>query len=164
MSYRRRLYFTSEEKSEIWDRWQSGELVSSIGREFDRGSSSIYPLLSRTGGIRPPVRKRSRLALTLVEREIISRGLAASRSMRSIAGELCRPASTVSREINRNGGYGKYRAADADHQVWVRALRPKLCKLAGNKYLQRVISNKLKINWSPEQIAGWLKRKHPNEE
>ncbi len=164
MSYRRRIYFTSEQKSEIWDRWQRGESMSSIGRLFDRDSSSIYPLLSRTGGIRPPDRRRSRLALTLVEREIISRGTAVSRSIRSIARELCRSASTVSREVNRNGGYDHYRAADADHQAWVRAKRPKLCKLALNKHLQRVISNKLTIHWSPEQIAGWLKRLYPEDE
>jgi len=138
--------------------------MSSIGRGFDRDSSSIYPLLSRAGGIRPAVRKRSRLALTLIEREIISRGVAACHSLHSIARELCRPVSTVSREISRNGGYAQYRAAAADNQAWVRALRPKLCKLASNKHLQRVISNKLTIHWSPEQIAGWLKRNYPNEE
>ena len=105
MSYkRRRIYFTSEQKSEIWDRWQRGESMSSIGRGFDRDSSSIYPLLSRTGGTRPPDRKRSRLALTLGEREAISRGIAGCQSTRAIARELCRPASTVSREISRNGG------------------------------------------------------------
>ena len=164
MSYRSRINFTSEQKSEIWDRWQLGESMSSIGRVFDRESSSIYPLLSRTGGIRPPVRKRSRLALTPVEREIISRGVAACHSIRAIAKELCRPASTVSREISRNGGCDQYRAVDAENQAWVRAMRPKLCKLATNKPLQRVISNKLTIHWSPEQIAGWLKRKYPNEE
>ena len=164
MVYRRRIYFTSEQKSEIWDRWQHGEPMSSIGRLFDRDSSSIYPLLSRTGGIRPPDRRRSRLAQTLIEREIISRGTAATRSIRSIARELCRSASTVSREVNRNGGYDHYRAADADHQAWVRARRPKLCKLAFNKHLQRVISNKLTIHGSPEQIAGWLKRLYPEDE
>ncbi len=164
MSYRRRIYFTHDQKAEIWDRWRRGESMSSIGRGFDRDSSSIYPFLSRTGGIRPPERKRSLLALTLVEREIISRGIAGSQSVRSIARELCRPASTVSREISRNGGYGKYRAVDAEDRAWVRALRPKLCKLATNKPLQRVISNKLTIHWSPEQIAGWLKREYPNEE
>jgi len=105
MSYRRRIYFTSEQRSEIWDRWQRGESMSSIGRGFNRDSSSIYPLLSRTGGIRPPKRKRSRLALTLNERELISRGIAVLHSIRSIAQDLCRPASTVSREIRRNGGY-----------------------------------------------------------
>jgi len=105
MGYRRRIYFTREQKSEIWDLWQRGESMSSIGRGFDRDSSSIYPLLSRTGGIRPPDRKRSRMALTLGEREIISRGIAACQSMRAIARDICRPASTVSREISRNGGY-----------------------------------------------------------
>jgi len=164
MSYRRRIYFTNEQKSEIWDRWQRGESMSSIGRGFDRDSSSIYPLLSRTGGIRPPDRKRSRLALTLGEREIISRGVAACQSMRAIARDICRSASTVSREIDRNGGYDQYRAVAAESQAWVRALRPKPCKLAGNTFLQCVISNKLTLHWSPEQIAGWLKRTHPNKE
>ena len=164
MKRRHRIYFTSEQKSEIWDRWQRGESMSSIGRGFDRDSSSIYPLLSRTGGIRPPDRKRSSLALTLVEREIISRGVAGHHSIRAIARGLRRPASTVSREVNRNGGYDKYRAVDAERRAWAQALRPKLCKLATNKLLQRVISNKLTIHWSPEQIAGWLKRRYPNEE
>jgi IS30 family transposase len=164
MSYKRRIYFTGEQRSEIWDRWQRGESMSSIGRGFDRDSSSIYPLLSRTGGIRPPVRKRSRLALTRVDREVISRGVAACHSIRAIARELCRPASAVSREISRNGGYDNYRAVDAENRAWAQALRPKLCKLATNKLLRRVISNKLTIHWSPEQIAGWLKRRYPDEE
>ncbi len=144
MKRRRRIYFTNAQKTEIWDRWQRGESMSSIGRGFDRDSSSIYPLLCRAGGIRPAVRKRSRLALTLFEREVISRGVAACHSLRSIARELCRPASTVSREISRNGGYARYRAADAENQAWVRALRPKPCKLAANKHLQRLISNRRK--------------------
>lgn len=164
MKYRQRTFYTDSQKSEMWDRWQRGESLSSIGRGFNRASSSIYPLLSKTGGIRPPERKRSRLALTLLERELISRGIAALRSIRSIAQELCRPVSTISREIKRNGGYDAYRATVADDQAWLRSLRPKLCKLAGNTYLQRAISNKLVIHWSPEQIAGWLKRKHPNKE
>ena len=164
MAYRRRIYFSNKQKADIWDRWQRGESMRSIGRCFDRSSSSIYPLLSRTGGIRPPERKRSRFSLTLAEREVISRGIAALRSIRSIARELCRSASTICREINRNGGYSKYRAIAADNQAWIMALRPKLCKLVSNKYLQRVISNKLVIHWSPEQIAGWLKVQHPKEE
>jgi len=104
MAYRRRIFFTDKQKSEIWDRWQRGESMSSIGRGFDRASSSIYPLLERTGGIRPPERTRSRLALTLVEREEISRGLIAKQSLRSIARSLKRSASTISREVRRNGG------------------------------------------------------------
>ena len=164
MSYRRRIYFTSEQKSEIWDRWQSGESMSSIGRGFDRNSSSIYPLLSRTGGIRPPVRKRSRLALTLVEREEISRGLESRLSLRSIALRLRRPPSTVSREVKRNGGRDKYRAVRSDQAAWDRAHRPKVCKLACNYSLRWTVSRKLQLNWSPEQISGWLKRKYPQEE
>jgi IS30 family transposase len=164
MSYRRWIYFTSEQKSEIWDRWQRGDSMSSIGRRFDRGSSSIYPLLSRTGGIRPPPRHRSKLALTLSEREEISRGIVAERSIRSMASHLGRSPSTVSREVCRNGGYDRYRAAVADEQAWVRARRPKRCKLANSPWLQRAVVRKLKLNWSPEQIAGWLKRTHPRAE
>lgn len=162
MVYRRRIFFTDKQKSEIWDRWQRGESMSSIGRGFDRGSSSIYPLLARTGGIRPP--NRSSLALTLVEREEISRGLHAQQSLRSIARTLKRSASTISREVRRNGGAQEYRAAHSDAAAWERARRPKPCKLAGNGYLCRAISAKLTRKWSPQQIAGWLMREHPDDE
>jgi IS30 family transposase len=138
--------------------------MSSIGRLFDRDSSSIYPLLSRTGGIRTPVRKRSRLALTLSEREEISRGIVAKRSIRSMAALLGRSASTVSREVHRNGGYDQYRAAVAGERAWDRTLRLKRCKMAGSLWLRRAVSSKLRLNWSPEQIAGWLKRLHPEDE
>ena len=131
MKYRRRIFFTDKQKSEIWDRWQRGESMSSIGRGFDRASSSIYPLLARTGGIRPPDRIRSRLALSLPEREEISRGLTAKLSVRSIARSLKRSASTVSREVRRNGGIKDYRAAPSDVAAWDRSHSPKLCKLAG---------------------------------
>jgi hypothetical protein len=131
MKYRRRVFFTDKQKSEIWDRWQGGESMSSIGRVFDRGSSSICPLLERTGGIRPPSRIRSRLALTLIDREEISRGLRAQISLRSIARNLKGPASTISREVSRNGGVKEYRAAKSDAAAWGRSHRPKLCKLAG---------------------------------
>ena len=122
MSRRRRIYFTSEQKSEIWDRWQRGESLSSIGRGFERDSSSIYPLLSRAGGIRPTARKRSRLSLTLVEREEVSRGLEGRLSMRCIARRLRRSASTISREVKRNGGTGHYRAVPSDQAAWDQAL------------------------------------------
>ena len=114
MGYRRRIYFTEKQKAEIWDRWQRGESMSSIGRLFDRNSSSIYPLLARTGGIRPPERRRSRLALTLAEREEISRGLRAELSLRTIAQQLKRAPSTISREVLRNRGRHCYRAAQSD--------------------------------------------------
>ncbi len=164
MAYRRHIFFTDKQKSEIWDRWQRGESMSSIGRLFDRESSSIYPLLARTGGIRPPARVRSRRALTLCDREEISRGLRARVSLRSIARALNRSASTISREVRRNGGAKHYRAAPSDATAWDRALRPKPCKLEGNAYLCRAISAKLKRNWSPQQIAGWLMREHPDDE
>jgi len=164
MKRRRRIYFTAEQKSEIWDRWQGGESMSSIGRGFERDSSSIYPLLSRSGGIRPPERKRSRLSLTLGEREEISRGLEGRLSLRCIARRLRRAASTISREVKRNGGTRHYRAVPSDQAAWDRALRPKLCKLACNRPLCRTLSRKLRLNWSPEQIAGWLKRAYPQEE
>ena len=90
MKQRTRIYYTAKQRAEIWDRWQRGESMSSIGRLFERESSSIYPLLSRTGGIRPPERKRSRLALTLSEREEISRGIATHHSIRLIACQLGR--------------------------------------------------------------------------
>ena len=164
MGYRRRIYFTEKQKAEIWDRWQRGESMSSIGRRFDRNSSSIYPLLVRTGGIRPPERRRSRLALTLSEREEISRGLRAQLSLRAIARRLRRAPSTISREVRRNGGHIGYRAARSDQAAWVRALRPKPCKLACGRALCRTVSAKLARKWSPQQIAGWLKRAHPDDE
>jgi IS30 family transposase len=165
MNYRRRIYFSEAQKAEIWDRWQRGESMSSIGRGFDRGSSSIYPLLSRTGGIRPPQRKRSRLALTLVDREEISRGLQSCLSLRSIARQLHRAPSTISREVARNGGAKQYRAVGSDQSAWDRSKRPKLCKLACNPSLCQTVARKLQLNWSPQQIAGWLKREReePNQ-
>jgi IS30 family transposase len=163
MKYRRRIFFTDQQKAEIWDRWQRGESMSSIGRGFERNSSSIYPLLARTGGIRPPDRVRSRLALTLGEREEISRSLHARQSLRSIARALRRSASTISREVGRNGGAAQYQATPSDQAAWDRAQRPKPCKLAGSPYLCRAISVKLTRKWSPQQIAGWLMREHPDD-
>lgn len=164
MGYRQRIYFTEKQRAEIWDRWQRGESMSSIGRRFDRNSSSIFPLLARTGGIRPAARSRSRLALTLCEREEISRGLRAQLSLRSIARHLRRAPSTISREVRRNGGRTGYRATRSDQAAWDRALRPRPCKLACRLALCRTISSKLARKWSPQQIAGWLKRKHPDDE
>ena len=156
--------FTTAEKTELWDRWQQGESLKSIGRAFGKDSSSIIFQLSPHGGIRPERRQRSRLALTLSERETVSRGLAVHRSMRSIARQLGRAPSTVSREIKRNDGRDLYRAAGADNQAWVRACRPKRCKLANNPWLRQTVARKLRLLWSPEQIAGWLKRTYSGEE
>ena len=137
----------------MWDRWQRGESLNAIGRAFDRPSSSIFGQLAPSGGIRPPPRQRSRLALTLEEREEVSRGIACHHSLRAIAAQLERAPSTISREIKRNGGYDGYRATQADLAAWDRAHRPKRCKLACNPPLCRAVATKLKSSWSPEQIA-----------
>jgi len=163
MARRPRLHYSKALKHEIWDRYQRGESLWSIARLLDRHSSSIYALLSRTGGIRPPERNRSQLSLTLAEREEISRGLARRLSLRVIAVQLGRSASTISREIQRNGGLQGYRAALADQAAWDRARRPKTCKLATNPKLIRLVDHKLRRHWSPEQIAGWLKITFPDD-
>ena len=164
MDQRFRRGFTAAEKTQLWDRWQRGELLKAIGRAFGKPSSSIYYQVAPHGGIRPPPRRRSRLALTLAEREEISRGIAAHQSARSMARLLGRSASTVSRELKRNGGYDSYRAALADETAWARARRPKRCKLANSARLRQAVASKLRLNWSPEQVAGWLKRAHPGDE
>lgn len=159
---RPRIYYSAEQRADIWDRWKRGESMHEIGRAFDRGHSSIQKILMATGGIRPAVRKRSRLALSLAEREEISRGLVTGFSLRSIADRLKRSPSTVSREVNRNGGRRGYRAVKADKRAWEEALRPKACKLVLNDGLRQAVIRKLKRYWSPQQIAGWLKREYAN--
>lgn len=163
MKHRRRIYYSAAQRAEIWDRWQRGESMSSIGRLFDRQSSSVFSVISPTGGIRPPDRKRNSRALSQSEREEISRGLSIQQSLRSIARHLGRAPSTISREVRRNGGRTAYRATASDQAAWDRALRPKACKLACYPSLARAVSTKLQRKWSPEQIAGWLKRTFPAE-
>lgn len=157
------LRYTPELQKYVWNRYKRGDSLWSIARSLETTSSSIYGLLSKSGGIRPAERKRSPQALTLAEREEISRGLAQDISVGIIAENLGRARSTVYREINRNGGKKKYRAAQADKATWNRAKRPKTCKLANNPKLIPIIEIKLRKRWSPEQIAGWLKRTHPND-
>ena len=161
---RRRRMFSAAESAEVWDRWQRGEGLKLIGRVFDRSSGAIFEHLRRHGGIRPAQRRRSRRVLSLAEREEISRGVAAGVSLRSIAGSLGRAASTISRELRRNGGHRRYRAAAADSQAWQRALRPKRCKLARYEELRQLVAARLYENWSPEQIAGWLRHTYPGDE
>ncbi len=164
MRYRTRIKYTVKQKTDIWNRWQRGESLNAIGRLFDRPSSSIFNMLAPTGGIRPALRQRSRLSLTLCERDEISRGVVSELSLRAIATQLGRSPSTISREINRNGGLKHYRGSQADQAAWDRAHRPKPCKLAGNPMLRQIVARKLRCNWSPEQIAGWLKREYPGNE
>jgi transposase, IS30 family len=164
MKQRRRIYYTETQKALMWDRWQKGESLHSIGRLFNKGHSSISPVFLETGGIRPPKRTRSRLALSQEEREEISREIATHSSMRTIAVLLDRSPSTISREIKRNGGYDHYRAVSAEQEAWKRAKRPKRCKLLSNKQLSQIVAKKLRRQWSPQQIAGWLKTAYPEDE
>ena len=164
MSRRKRRWYTASEKAEMWDRWQRGESLNAIARAFETSHSAISKNFVRVGGIRPPNPQRSRLALTLSEREEISRGIVVGHSLRMIARQLDRAPSTISREISRNGGLKCYRANQADKAAWDRAHRPKPCKLAGNLRLGRIIASKLQCYWSPEQIAGWLKKAHAGNE
>jgi IS30 family transposase len=160
---RPRIYYTESQRALMWERWQKGDSLHQIARLFDRNHSSVQGILAPTGGIRPAPRNRSRLALTLAEREEISRAVVAGHSMRSIAVQLGRAPSTVSREIKRNGGQACYRASQADQSAWDRGRRPKTCKLAQNRALARIVAGKLQRRWSPQQVAGWLKRTYPDD-
>jgi IS30 family transposase len=164
MKQRPRIYYSASQRALIWERWRKGETIHQIAGLFDRGHSSIQRILAESGGIRPAERRRSKLALTLSEREEISRGVVAGSSIRSIAASLGRAPSSISREIHRNGGPGGDRAARADQAAWDRARRPKVGKLVQNRALAHLVASKLYREWSPEQIAGWLKRTYPDDE
>jgi IS30 family transposase len=155
--------FSTDQQREIWDRVSAGESVKSIARSFHRYPSSLRQLLKRTGGIRPPDRTRSAGCLSHAEREEISRGIAAGESLREVARRLGRSASTVSREVARNGGAKRYRATSADRRAWDEARRPKQGKLAGCPRLRREVAEKLALKWSPEQISRWLAGAHPDD-
>jgi IS30 family transposase len=164
MIQRKRWRLSPAEKIDIWRRWKCGQSQHEIGRAFGRPHPTIRKILLPCGGIAPAARRRSRLSLTLAEREDISRGIASDSSIREIARLLKRSASTVSREVARHGGRPAYRAHDADRRAWVSALRPKRCLLTGNRRLREVVASKLILDWSPEQISGWLKTGYPNNE
>jgi len=159
-----RLGLSAIDKREIWSRWKAGQTLHEIGRAYGKCHNTIRAVLLPRGGIPPAARRRSRLALTFAEREDISRGMASGSSIREIASCLHRAASTVSREIARHGGRPTYRAYDADQQAWNAALRPKRCLLSVNSELRDLVASKLILDWSPEQIAGWLKAQYPHNE
>ncbi len=154
---------SAEQRAETWRRWKSGQGVRDIGRALGFDHGSIRSLLIQRGGIAPPARKRAGSALTLAEREDISRGIASGASFRSIAARLGRAPSTVSREVARHGGRDRYRAARADDRAWQSALRPKECLLARNRTLCDIVASRLALEWSPEQISGWLKIQFPHD-
>ncbi|WP_250483275.1 IS30 family transposase [Caballeronia sp. GaOx3] len=164
MKQRRRIYYSESQKALMWERWRAGESLQHIAQLFDRNHSSVAGILAQTGGIQPPPRRRSNRSLTLADREEISRGLAADDSIQSIARRLSRAPSTICREIKRNSGEKGYRADSADELAWQRARRPKACKLVATPALAKLVAAKLRLEWSPQQIAGWLKRIWPDNE
>src|SRR5579862_6567507 len=164
MTQRKRSRLSLTQETDVWKRWKAGQSLHEIGRAFDKPHTSIRHLLLPRGGIAPAVRRRSRLALTRYEREDISRGIASGSSIREIARHLDRAASTVGREVTRHGGRPAYRAHEADDQAWESALRPKKCLLALHRRLREVVTSKLILEWSPEQVSGWLKTEYPEDE
>ena len=160
----KRTRLSASQRVEVWRRWKAGESLHAIGRALGKAHPVIHLLLKRHGGIAPLVRRRSRTALTLQEREDISRGIACGSSIRAIAKGLDRAASTVSREVARHGGRSPYRASEADRQAWESALRPKTCPLATHTKLREIVASKLMLDWSPKQISGWLKLQYPHDE
>ncbi len=157
------VQFSPEVVDELWVRLRAGMAAKPAARELGMSPSTVRTYLIRCGGVRPAPRRRAPGRLTLTEREEISRGLAAGASVRVIAAGLGRSASTVCREVARNGGRGRYRAVVADRAAWSRASRPKACKLATDLVLRDIVEAKLRLRWSPEQIAGWLARRHPED-
>ena len=153
--------FTAAQRTEMWRRYKAGESILGIGQALDRSQTTVHRELQYTGGIAPPERRRSSRVLNLVEREEVSRGIAAGCTIRAIARGLSRAVSTVSQEVSRHGGRELYRAAEADLAAWDFARRPKPCRLAKNRELQQIVAGKLKQDWAPQQIAGWLKDEYP---
>jgi IS30 family transposase len=161
---RKRTPLSATQRAEVWRRWKAGESLHAIGRAVGKDHVVVHLLLKRHGGIAPTSHRRSRRALTLAEREDISRGIASGCSLRTIARQVRRAPSTVSREVARHGGRAQYRAGNADSQAWESALRPKPCRLATHRQLQELVASKLLQDWSPRQISGWLKTEYPNDE
>ena len=161
---RKRRQYSVAERRELWDRWKRGESISDIGRALARAPGTIHSTIREHGGVVPPERRRSRLALTVAEREEISRGVAAGDSARRVASRLGRAPSTITREIARHGGRRRYRADDSDKRAWQNGKRPQVCKLARNPALSGLVAAKLGDDWSPEQIAGWLKTEFPQDQ
>jgi len=160
-----RIWFTAAQKAELWERWKSGSSAAAISRALDRrNKTGVLRIVTLHGGIAPAPRRRALAALRFEEREEISRGIAVGQSIRQIALGLGRAPSTVSRELRRNGGRQCYRANQADMRAWERALRPKPCRLALHRELRWRVAQKLALQWSPEQISGWLKREFPTDQ
>jgi len=152
-----------EQKVELWRRWKAGETLSDIGRGLGKHAASVFGVVAAKGGFAPAPRSRKSGSLSLMEREEISRALVAGCSFRQLGRRLGRTTSTISREVARNGGRRAYRATRADERALDRALRPKPCQLAFNPALCKLVAAKLSVQWSPQQIAGWLKTQYPGD-
>src|ERR1700751_5524062 len=160
-----RIWFTAAQKAELWERWKNGQSAAAISRALERkNKTGVERIVVLHGGIGPAPRRRALAALRFEEREEISRGIAVGRSIRQIAQGLGRAPSTVSREIRRNGGSQAYRANWADRRARDRAWRPKPCRLSLCSELRWRVAQKLALQWSPEQISGWLKRELPTDQ
>jgi IS30 family transposase len=164
MAQRKFHRLTDSQEEELWRRRHRGETQRSIGKALGMPSGCVYRFVAETGGIKPPPRRRADRTLSLKEREEISRGLAVGASFRAMGRLLGRPASTICREVKRHGGATLYRAEAADSKAWKNARRPKRCRLALTPSLQALVEAKLSLRWSPEQIAGWLKLRFPDDE
>ena len=154
--------FSEEDRRVLWARWRAGGSLSEIARLLGKSAGSIFNVVQGKGGFAPVERKRGESDLRLEEREEISRGLAAGLSLRAIAVGLHRAPSSISREVRRNGGRRRYRAASADVNAWRRGRRPKRCRLASRPKLRRVVARRLQEQWSPQQISGWLNTAYPD--
>jgi transposase, IS30 family len=161
--YRRRSALEAR-RARIWERWGEGLTVTEIARTLKIRQNGVHAIIGACGGIRPAQRCRSQRVLSASEREEISRGLQAGCSMREIARHLKRAPSSVSREVRRHGGIECYRAFNADERAWRHARRPKSCLLARHEALRQLVTQKLLIDWSPQQISGWLKQAYPDDE
>ena len=159
----RRPWMSASERNELWRRWREGESLTDIARALERALAPIQRMVEAEGGIGRVARCRSRLALTTAEREEISRGIAGGESVRGMAHRLRRAPSTISREFRRHGGWRQYRAQTADRRAWARCRRPKVCRLATRPALRRAVAAQLTQQWSPQQIAGWLRATYPGD-
>jgi IS30 family transposase len=152
-----------QQKAELWRRWKSGETLSDISRALAKNPGSIHGILESNGGVVPRTKRRAKSALSAAQREEISRSLAKGRTQQAIARRIGCADSTVSREIQRNGGCARYRAERAEYRASQMAKRPKPCLLSNNHRLRQVVAKKLALKWSPEQISGWLERAYPSD-
>jgi IS30 family transposase len=161
MATREEVQMLPSEHEAVWQQYRAGATCPMISRALGKHVSTIYSIVSSNGGITPARSRRDARSLTAVERETISRGVSAGESVRAMARDLGRAPSTISREIARNGGRRHYRALNAETQAWQRARRPKSSRFAQSPMLRAAVHAKLRVNWSPEQISGWLRREYP---